>query len=71
MLKASTFDNIADAEACAQIALLIIPEPKKARKAKKADKDTYVGDLFAPLIPQPIKKTKSSRKKTRDLPDDR
>ena len=55
MLKASTFDNIADAEACAQIALLIIPEPKKA---KKADKDTYVGDLFAPLIPQPIKKNK-------------
>lgn len=49
---------LADAEACAQIALLIIPEPKKARKAKKADKDTYVGDLFAPLIPQPIKKNK-------------
>ena len=28
---------LADAEACAQIALLIIPEPKKTRKTKKAD----------------------------------
>ena len=49
---------LADAEACAQIALLIIPEPKKARKAKKADKDTHVGDLFASLIPQPMQKNK-------------
>lgn len=49
---------LADAEACAQIALLIIPEPKKARKTKKADKDIHVGDLFASLIPQPVKKSK-------------
>ena len=43
---------LADAEACAQIALLIIPEPKKAKPAKKANKDTHVGDLFDSLIPQ-------------------
>lgn len=49
---------LADAEACAQIALLIIPEPKKTRKTKKADKDIHVGDLFASLIPQPVKKSK-------------
>ena len=49
---------LADAEACAQIALLIIPEPKKERKTKKADKDIHVGDLFASLIPQPVKKSK-------------
>lgn len=47
---------LADAEACAQIALLIIPEPQKAKKAKKTDKDTHVRDLFASLIPQPMKK---------------
>ncbi|MDU1634310.1 MAG: DNA polymerase III subunit epsilon, partial [Bacteroides ovatus] len=33
-------------------------EPKKARKTKKADKDLHVGDLFASLIPQPVKKSK-------------
>ena len=51
---------LADAEACAQIALLIIPEPKKAKPAKKANKDTHVGDLFDSLIPQTVtvKKTK-------------
>ena len=49
---------LADAEACAQIALLIIPEPQKAKKAKKTDKDTHVRDLFASLIPQPMKKNK-------------
>ena len=49
---------LADAEACAQIALLIIPEPKKLKKAKKADKDTHVGDLFASFIPQAAKKNK-------------
>lgn len=58
MQNPCTFDNFADAEACAQIALLIIPEPKKARKTKKADKDIHVGDLFASLIPQPVKKSK-------------
>ena len=36
----------------------IIPEPKKERKTKKADKDIHVGDLFASLIPQPVKKSK-------------
>ena len=49
---------LADAEACAQIALLIIPDPPKPKKAKKADKDTHVGDLFASLIPQQVKKNK-------------
>ena len=51
---------LADAEACAQIALLIIPEPKKAKTKKKANKDTHVGDLFDSLIPQTVtvKKTK-------------
>ncbi|WP_417008511.1 3'-5' exonuclease [Bacteroides congonensis] len=37
---------LADAEACAQIAMQIIPEPKKTKPAKKADKDTHIGDLF-------------------------
>ena len=61
---------LADAEACAQIALLMVSLyapadtvnlpilTKKERKTKKADKDIHVGDLFASLIPQPVKKSK-------------
>ena len=49
---------LADAEACAQIALLIIPDPPKPKKAKKADKDTHVETYSPSLYPSTSEKNK-------------
>ena len=43
---------------CGGIANYFDVDPPKPKKAKKADKDTHVGDLFASLIPQQVKKNK-------------